>query len=136
MRAALVHRHCFPYHGVGWVVFVYSWMEGFSCKKTCWAWWAFPHTRGGMSERRPRTYVNRDTALWVIQNAPPVWEKVLMKVCKLVLNSSTQTVLSCEADRNRVVYFTRFWLSQWRITQQYKWLKRTVVFLSCKYDPP
>jgi hypothetical protein len=94
-------------------------LQKHSVKQSHWAWWAFPTDRGGRGERLsvPRTIkverptkVTPETAQWLLQNAPPVWQDVLEEVCDLVERDGPSVLPPI--DHGRVKYFVTFWKKQ------------------------
>ena len=78
-----------------------------------WAWWAFPTELVGMSEPPPGTCVDKHTAQWVLQSAPPVWLELLELICDLTeeqveARGDGENVLPA-IDHGRVKFFVSFW---------------------------
>jgi hypothetical protein len=99
-------------------------------KKGCWAWWAFPHNVAGQQEHEPKTYVNKCTAKFLIENAPNVWKEVLQKVCELLTDEHNEignmVAVIPTRDHDRVRKFIQFWKHQDQILHNTPWLREAI----------
>jgi DNA-directed RNA polymerase subunit E'/Rpb7 len=79
-------------------------------KTTHWAWWIFPTEKEGVSEPFPKTCVTKETAMDLIQRAPPQWKEVLEEIADLSdAHPKGIAGILPESDLDRVNYFITFW---------------------------
>ena len=79
-------------------------------KKTShWAWWAFPTEKEGNSEPFPKTAVTDETAQLLLDNAPPIWKKLLLKIAEKVIKGHMIKDIFLKNDIGRIRNFLTFW---------------------------
>ena len=79
-------------------------------KKTShWAWWAFPTEKEGNSEPIPKTAVTDETAQLLLDNAPPIWKKLLLKIAEKVIKGHMIKDIFPVIDIKRIKFFLDFW---------------------------
>ncbi len=78
-------------------------------KVTHWAWWAFPTEKEGNSEPSPKTAVTDETAQLLLDNAPPIWKKLLLKIAEKVIKGHMIQNIFPVIDIKRIQKFLDFW---------------------------
>ena len=78
-------------------------------KVTHWAWWAFPTEKEGNSEPSPKTAVTDETAQLLLDNAPPIWKKLLLKIAEKVIKGHMIQDIFPVIDIKRIQKFLDFW---------------------------
>ena len=80
-------------------------------KKTShWAWWAFPTEKEGNSEPFPKTAVTDENAQLLLDNAPSIWKKLLLKIAeKVIKGHMIKDIFFLDIDIGRIRNFLTFW---------------------------